>query len=564
MFHRRALLRCFHVCCLFITLAACGDDAPAEQGTGGATSSTANTTSAGAGGEGGTGGAPPGELRWTPCPVDSDGVGEAAACATATVPARWSDANGPTIDLFVKRIGAADAPQQLWMLNGGPGASGSDFEEIAEYLVSVDDRLAIFLPDHRGTGRSTRLGCANEEADASPGGIVVLEEEWPACLASVEAAFGDVLDGFTTTNAAHDVAWLVDRTRGPDQQAIVWGGSYGTRWVQRYIHLYPEQADGLSMTGIVHPTKSFSTYDAKYDEVGDRYLDACSADALCGAKLGPDAATRAHGILDTLDAGHCPEATAAGLNRQALQALFGYWLLYAWDERVLVPAILYRIERCDAGDIAALTHLGAALQAPSTPDVHDRHHSTVLGNHVGLSEFWPTPSPTLAELEAIADDAVFSLRLSPRLRRRLDAWPTYAQDDYYGTLGATTKPMLLLQGELDPATTSDEAAGVGDFYQGPGQAYYLLPGGSHSFVTPTASGSYCALTMFFQFALDPDEPVDDCTSDILPLDFAGDPDLAAAYLATGDVWENLGVASATTSGSALNGIVYREGNWRAP
>ena len=45
--------------------------------------------------------------------------------------------------------------------------------------------------------------------------------------------------------------------------------------------------------------------------------------------------------------------------------------------------------------------------------------------------------------------------------------------------------------------------------------------------------------MFFQFALEPDAPVDDCTGDILPLDFAGDPTLAATYLATGDIWENL-------------------------
>jgi hypothetical protein len=293
------------------------------------------------------------------------------------------------------------------------------------------------------------------------------------------------------------------------------------------------------MTGIVHPTKLFSDYDARYDEVGDRYLDACSTDPLCGAKLGPDAAARAHSILDMLDAGHCPEAAAAGLTRQSLQGLFAFWLLYAWEERALAPAILYRIERCEAGDIAALTYLGAALQAPSTPDVHDRHHSTVLATHVGLSEFWPTPSPTLAELEAVADDAVFSIRLSSRLRRRLDTWPTYTTDTYYGALGPTTKPMLLLQGELDPATTSDEAAVVGDFYQGPGQSYYLLPGAAHSFDTPTASGSFCALTMFFQFALEPDAPVDDCTGDMLPLDFAGDPTLAATYLGAADIWENL-------------------------
>ena len=79
---------------------------------------------------------------------------------------------------------------------------------------------------------------------------------------------------------------------------------------------------------------------------------------------------------------------------------------------------------------------------------------------------------------------------------------------------------------------------MGDFYTGPGQGYYLLPGGAHSFDTPTPSGSFCALTMFFQFALDPQAPVDDCTGDIVPLDFSGTPTLAATYLDATDIWDD--------------------------
>jgi pimeloyl-ACP methyl ester carboxylesterase len=526
---------------------ACGTSAStppdSDAGAGGAGTGGQPGIGGGAAGgdaEGGSGGAVsqgPGPIDLQPCPVMSEGPGDDASCAEIPVPATWSDLDGPYIELFLKRIGRQEATRQLWMLNGGPGAAGSDFEPIAEYLVSLDDELSIFLLDHRGTGRSTRLGCPTEEADDSPGGLAILDDEWPGCIAYVEATFGPVLPYFNTTEAAGDVGWLIDQTRGLAQEATVWGGSYGTLWAQRYLQLFPDQADAISMLGIAHPEIGFENYDADYDQVGLSFLGECSADPFCSSKMGPDAAGHAQAILDAFEAGHCPEVAAAGLDRASLQRLFAYWLLWSWEERALVPAILYRLDRCSAGDVAALSFLADVLEQPFEPTLSDRHHSSVLANHISLSELWDDGAVTLEAMQGIVADSVFSLALGPRFAPLYDVWPRYEPDALSGLLAPTDLPMLLLQGQYDPATPTIYADQVSAVYTGDHQPYVLVPGGPHNWASPTQSGTECALAMFFYFVQSPTEPLYDCIGDVLPLDFEGSPALAA-YLNTFDMWED--------------------------
>src|SRR5687767_14563217 len=78
---------------------------------------------------------PPPVLAWTPCAIITGETGTGAECGEADVPVDWNDADGPRMRVFVKRVGRVDAPTQMWMLNGGPGASGADFDPLAEQLA---------------------------------------------------------------------------------------------------------------------------------------------------------------------------------------------------------------------------------------------------------------------------------------------------------------------------------------------------------------------------------------------------------------------------------------------
>jgi len=82
-----------------------------------------------------------------------------AECATTPLPAKWSEPQGDTIDVFVKRYPARQQPAngQLWLLAGGPGLPGSIYEAFAFLIANDLPTLDIYLPDHRGTGRSMPL-----------------------------------------------------------------------------------------------------------------------------------------------------------------------------------------------------------------------------------------------------------------------------------------------------------------------------------------------------------------------------------------------------------------------
>lgn len=107
----------------------------------------------------------------------------------------------------------------------------------------------------------------------------------------------------------------------------------------------------------------------------------------------------------------------------------------------------------------------------------------------------------------------------------------------------TDVPILAINGTLDPASTITQAIPVGEHFDGPNQHFVAIPGGSHSWTSPTRDGSGCAENIFFGFLQDPEAPLLDCVPDILPLDFTGTPALAS-QLGTTDLWEN-GAAAAT-------------------
>ena len=478
---------------------------------------------------------PPVALVWEPCPLYSDGTGPAAECARPAAPALWTDPSRGTIELFVKRYGGTGT--QVWLLNGGPGGSGADFEPLADAFVRESPELQIYMLDHRGTGRSSRLGCAGE-LDTSPGGFAILEAEWPDCVAELQATWADQLPGFTTSNAARDLGWLIDETRQPGRDVLVWGGSYGTRWAQRYLQIYPAQADGVSLQGIASPATSFSQYDARYDVVARAFLASCADDAFCSAKLGSDPVA----VADRVMTGPTVACPASGLDRDELRQFFAVLLMSYWEERTLIPATIYRLDRCAPRDVAALHYLDLVLGQDAAPSIYDRLFSRVLATHVGLSEFFDDP-PTLEEAQAVVDASVASLAVGPRYRRRYDTWPRYPEDEYDGGFADSAVAMLMMQGQYDPATPLSYALAVRDNFAGANQRFFEIPNAPHSFESPTAAGYSCQLVMLYRWILDPRAEPFDCIDAILPQDFAGTPDLAA-YFGTADVWEN-------TTGAAI-------------
>ena len=341
-------------------------------------------------------------IAFETCSLDSHSDDSRAACAKVEVPLDWNAPDGTKLSFFVKRLsGTGPEPRkQLWLLSGGPGSSGSGFDTYAAELVARDPGVDVYIPDHRGTGRSGRLECQ----------YIALVK---SCVREVETNWGPgALAHFNVTNAAKDVGHVITRTRTANQQVHIYGGSYGTMWAQRYLQIFPKQPTSVALDGICQAGMcSFAKMPYSHDAIGKKLLQECAADRTCGAKLGPDPIARmreAFGKLSTC------EGTRDWLDDVILRVYASYFL-QSFTLRSLIPAIAYRVLRCDAGDVAALRAFDAALSAPDwRQDDFDLKSvvplaSQVLKHNIAISELEPRPPITKEELAKLVEGMLFGI-----------------------------------------------------------------------------------------------------------------------------------------------------------
>jgi pimeloyl-ACP methyl ester carboxylesterase len=504
--------------------------------------------------------APPGDLTWRRCSLITGSDDNAAECATVEVPLDWSDASSQPIELFVKRYRNVPTPRgQLWLLSGGPGGSGADFES---YVLDVTGQspypvfskmapdLEVYLLDHRGTGRSTRLGCDAEESADSLGGTTITATEWPTCQASLVAQWGAAgLAGFSISGAARDLGELVGRTRHGTEPVFVYAVSYGTLWAQRYLAQFPDQPSGVVLDSICAPGEcQFGLrFDQGFHQIGQELFAACETDATCNAALAPDAWTRLGALYQKLDTGYCAES---GFDRTTLRESLGF-LLTSWALRDYIPAVLARLDRCNADDATALAYLLSALSADSSADTL---YSQVLNVHIVLSELMENPAPTLAAVQASVAGLYLSLDAGPGYVRVYEqGWPTYPSDPAANQYAATSRPLLMLSGQLDPQTPPAVSEPIRAHYTAPNQTFVSVPYAAHcvldqSPLTADAPGtdSTCGESLIRQFLTDPTAPLDQACLGVLgPPDFTGTQTGAQVLFGQSSVW---GGASALSRG----------------
>lgn len=476
---------------------------------------------------------------FTPCSLVTGGNDNRAECATVEVPLDWERPDGSRISLFVKRLrgGAVPAKKQLWLLQGGPGGAGDGLEPLADAIVKGDTDVDVYIPDHRGTGRSTYLDCTTQRTRMS--------FDMSGCLDELQMKWGtEGLASFNTTTAARDLGFAVQNTREKSQEVHVYGVSYGTYWAQRYLQLFPKQATAVTLDSACQSGLcSFLKIPYWYDRVGKKYLSACAADAVCASKLGLDPVAKVRDAIARANARTCPGLRK--LDGEALRQIYG-WLIASFDLRVLIPSTTYRILRCDADDVLALqrfetailTNVGPSGFGPSgTPTLS----SEVLGYNIAFSELEEDPPVSRADLAALLRDAVFTTP-DPGIRALYDAWPKYQRNAWVGAYPAAGVPLLLMNGTLDPQTPQEFAETIAPHYTAEHQTFVLLPRAAHGVVrqspiATTDATPTCGMSLWRAFLASPTTAMDaSCRASILPLDFGGSTAVADFFFGRPTLW----------------------------
>ena len=182
-------------------------------------------------------------LRWTPCHAETD---PRLQCATFRVPLDHDRRSGPTIELAVIRLPAADPARRIGSLfvnPGGPGTSGVGMvldaatDGADTFTAEVTARFDLVGFDPRGIHASTPLRCfqsLQEALDTLPPVPFPVTAEEEAAFERADRTLnracqtrgGAIVDHMATANVARDLDLL--RAAVGDRQLTYAGYSYGS------------------------------------------------------------------------------------------------------------------------------------------------------------------------------------------------------------------------------------------------------------------------------------------------------------------------------------------------
>ena len=222
------------------------------------------------------------EVEWYDC-VATGGMEKSAEktgfqCAKVTVPLDYSQPDGQTIEIAMKKHLATGSVRQgtLFMNPGGPGGSGVDDvgAMVDSTFAGVQSAYDIIGFDPRGIGSSTAITCSTDaEAKAMEGvspvdgaGAPVAFEKRAAVISErfkqLEADCAsrtkptELLDHVDTVSVARDLDIL--RALSGDQKLNYTGFSYGTYLGATYAELFPANTGRLVLDGALDPSLSYS------------------------------------------------------------------------------------------------------------------------------------------------------------------------------------------------------------------------------------------------------------------------------------------------------------------
>ena len=395
-------------------------------------------------------------------PQRRSGATTAAYCAPFEVPENPDDAASRKIGLNLALIKsdaeAADADIVVF-LAGGPGqAAIENWPAVANAFAPLRKHHHILLLDQRGTGGSNALTCERKDAggkddknaarpaDTPPDPAAALDEvrrSTRECLAQVEQ-HADPRQ-YTTTIAARDLE-TVRQAIGAPQFDLV-GVSYGTRMAQQYLMRFPDGVRSVVLDSVAPNELVFGEEFADNLETALKAQFALCAKAAACAKAFPDPYASLIRLRDALRAKPVgydfrdPQTFAPAHRRLDDFALAGLVRLFAYapETAALLPL---SIAEGLKGNFTPLAGQSELLLADLS-ELRDNGMQTSVVCAEDADLLAPRPQ----------DEAtILGQRLIDVIRAQCEVWPHGTRPaDFHAPL-KSDKPILVLEGELDPVT----------------------------------------------------------------------------------------------------------------
>ena len=396
-----------------------------------------------------------GKLEFRRCELTQkrSGATTAAFCAPFQVAENPDSADGRKIDLNLALIKAdAEAADMDFVvfLAGGPGqAAIENWPQVAPAFAALRKHHHILLLDQRGTGRSNALSCGRAEkdapADAAEAGASLDEVRRTTreCLTQVQEKADPRY--YTTTIAAHDLEDVRQALGAPRFDLV--GVSYGTRVAQQYLMRYPDGVRSLVLDSVAPNELVFG---AEFAENLDNALKAqfslCTQTPACATAF-PDpyaSLIKLRGELRAKPQNYDfrdPVTFAPTRKRLDDYALAGLVRLFAYspETAALLPLSIAEGLKGNYTPLAGQSQ----LLTGDLSELRDNGMQTSVICAEDADLLTPRPQDK---------DTVLGTMLIDVIRAQCEVWPRGARPaDFHAPL-KSGKPILVLEGELDPVT----------------------------------------------------------------------------------------------------------------
>ncbi|HTN49894.1 MAG TPA: alpha/beta fold hydrolase [Burkholderiaceae bacterium] len=398
-----------------------------------------------------------------PAPTQADalepcrlpGIEREIRCGSVSMPEDPDAPAGARIDVrfaVVPAVARNARPDPVFVFAGGPGQAASQvIGMMMPVLAELNARRDIVFVDQRGTGRSNRLDCPDDETSLAA--RLDPAQQLEALKRCLRALRSD-LRQYATWIAVRDYDAVRERL-GADRINL-WGGSYGTRAALEYLRQFPQNVRTVVLDGPAPPDMVLPlAFAIDADAALTALSAACRVDAHCSARY-PDFDVRVEALIRRARTGF--DITVADPLTGRPQALHVDSRLIASLLRVplylpsLAAVLPYALAASGDGDYGPLVTLSAAVSSRLQEHL-------ALGMHFAVvcAEDMPLIARSNAAAAASTRFGGTFVELYAEACAEVPTRPVPAE---FFQVEVTDVPVLILSGGLDPATPPRHGAAL--------------------------------------------------------------------------------------------------------
>ncbi|GLP95427.1 alpha/beta hydrolase [Paraferrimonas sedimenticola] len=376
-----------------------------------------------------------------------EGLSEKLQCGSVSVPLDHQQPSGDQIDVHYLVLPAIKPiPNQapLLAIAGGPGQSAIDNAALFDKVFTkVRQTRDILLIDQRGTGQSAMLACDEYSLSqqlAMDDSQVDHSVEIDKCLQQQQYP----VRWFDTESGVRDFE-LVRQALGYPSVHL-YGISYGTRAAQVYLKLFPDLVETTTLDGVVPMQQSVIAIGQAIERGFNMLLQDCQENANCHNTY-PDLVLRFNDLQARLDkqpenltVAHPLTAEPSPLTLTKAKLLGALRLaMYSPTTRALIP---YAIDAASRDNFQPL--LGLISLSSGAGDM-------AMGMHLSV-----ICAEDFHRIDATLRESLQASYMGREMLKLFDAacpiWDMPPAPEQFSEVLKTDKPVLLLSGQMDPAT----------------------------------------------------------------------------------------------------------------